>query len=71
MNAHGGNGSTPHLFCIYLTSVTGIQLVQVPYRGSAPAINDLVAGQVDSSCDLAPTVVAQIQAGTIRGLMLA
>ena len=34
-------------------------------------MNDLVAGQIDSMCDLAPTVVPQIQAGTIRGLMLA
>ena len=70
-NGHAGVGSTPHLACLYLTHLTGMSLVSTPYRGSGPAMNDLVAGQIDSMCDLAPTVVPQIQAGTIRGLMLA
>jgi tripartite-type tricarboxylate transporter receptor subunit TctC len=70
-SGHAGVGSTPHLACLYLAHLTGLQLVSTPYRGSGPAMNDLVAGQIDSMCDLAPTVVPQIQAGTIRGLMLA
>jgi tripartite-type tricarboxylate transporter receptor subunit TctC len=70
-NGHAGVGSTPHLACLYLTHLTGMNVVSTPYRGSGPAMNDLVAGQIDSMCDLAPTVVPQIQAGTIRGLMLA
>jgi tripartite-type tricarboxylate transporter receptor subunit TctC len=70
-SGHAGVGSTPHLACLYLAHLTGLQFVSTPYRGSGPAMNDLVAGQIDSMCDLAPTVVPQIQAGTIRGLVLA
>jgi tripartite-type tricarboxylate transporter receptor subunit TctC len=70
-NGHAGVGSTPHLACLFLAHLTGMSLVSTPYRGSGPAMNDLVAGQIDSMCDLAPTVVPQIQAGTIRGLLLA
>ena len=70
-SGHAGVGSTPHLACLYLAHLTGLQMISTPYRGSGPAMNDLVAGQIDSMCDLAPTVVPQIQAGTIRGLVLA
>jgi tripartite-type tricarboxylate transporter receptor subunit TctC len=69
-SGHGGVGSTPHLQCLLLSSLTGIKMALVPYRGSAPAMNDLVAGQIDSMCDLAPTVVPQVQAGTIRSLLI-
>jgi tripartite-type tricarboxylate transporter receptor subunit TctC len=70
-SGHAGVGSTPHLACLFLAHLTGLRFVSTPYRGSGPAMNDLVAGQIDSMCDLAPTVVPQIQAGTIRGLVLA
>lgn len=69
-SGHGGVGSTPHLQCLLLSSLTGIKFSLVPYRGSAPAMNDLVAGQIDSMCDLAPTVVPQVQAGTVRSLLI-
>ncbi len=69
-SGHGGVGSTPHLQCLLLASLAGIQFSYVPYRGSAPAMNDLVAGQIDSMCDLAPTVVPQVQAGTVRALLV-
>ena len=69
-SGHGGVGSTPHLQCLLLSSLTGIKFSLVPYRGSAPAMNDLVAGQIDSMCDLAPTVVPQVQAGTIRAMLV-
>jgi len=69
-SGHGGVGSTPHLQCLLLSSLTGMKFSLVPYRGSAPAMNDLVAGQIDSMCDLAPTVVPQVQAGTIRALLV-
>ncbi len=70
-SGHAGVGSTPHLACLYLTHLTGLKLVSTPYRGSGPAMNDLVGGQIDQVCDLAPTVVPQIQAGTIRGIAIA
>ena len=53
-NGHAGVGSTPHLACLFLAHLTGMSLVSTPYRGSGPAMNDLVAGQIDSMCDLAP-----------------
>ncbi len=70
-SGHAGVGSTPHLACLYLAHLTGLKFNSVAYRGSGPAMNDLLAGHVDSMCDLAPTVTPQIQAGTIRGLVLA
>ena len=70
-SGHAGVGSTPHLACLYLAHLAGVTFNSVAYRGSGPAMNDLVAGHVDSMCDLAPTVTPQIRAGTIRGLVLA
>lgn len=69
-SGHAGVGSTPHLQCLLLASQAGLDLLYVPYRGSAPAMNDLVAGQIDSMCDLAPTVVPQVQSGNIRALLV-
>lgn len=69
-SGHGGVGSTPHLQCLLLASQTGIKFSYVPYRGSAPAMTDLVAGQIDQMCDLAPTVVPQVQAETVRALLV-
>lgn len=69
-SGHAGVGSTPHLQCLLLASLTGMKLSEVPYKGSAPAMNDLVAGQIDSMCDLAPTVVPQVQGGKVRALLV-
>ncbi len=70
-NAHAGVGSTSHLVCLFLSNLTGINMQPVPYRGTGPAMNDLVAGQVDSTCDQAPTVVPQAQGNAIRALVIA
>lgn len=70
-NGHAGVGSTNHLACELLRHVTGVPLNFIPYRGEGPALNDVVAGQIDSACLLAPAAVPQIQAGTMRGLMIA
>ena len=69
-NAHAGIGSTNHLACLLLTHLTKLQFNSVAYRGEGPAINDLVAGHVDSGCILAPAAVPQIQAGKVRALMI-
>lgn len=69
-SGHAGVGSTPHLQCLLLSSLTGMKFSDVPYKGSAPAMNDLVAGQIDSMCDLAPTVVPQVQGGNVRALLV-
>jgi tripartite-type tricarboxylate transporter receptor subunit TctC len=70
-NGHAGVGSTNHLACELLRHVTGVPVNFIPYRGEGPALNDVVAGQIDSACLLAPAAVPQIQAGTMRGLLIA
>jgi tripartite-type tricarboxylate transporter receptor subunit TctC len=69
-NAHAGVGSTNHLACLLLAHLTGLQFNSVAYRGEGPAMNDLVAGHVDSGCFLAPAAVPQIQASKGRALMI-
>ncbi|WP_165585398.1 tripartite tricarboxylate transporter substrate binding protein [Roseococcus sp. SYP-B2431] len=70
-NAHAGIGSTNHLACALFAHVAGVQFNNIPYRGEGPALNDVVAQQVDSACLLAPAAVPQIQSGTMRGLLIA
>jgi tripartite-type tricarboxylate transporter receptor subunit TctC len=70
-NGHAGIGSTNHLACALFQHVTGVQMNNISYRGEGPAVNDIVAQQVDSACVLAPAAVPQIQQGTMRGLLIA
>ena len=70
-NANAGIGSTNHLGCALFSHVTGARMNEIPYRGEGPALNDIVAQQVDSACLLAPAAVPQIAAGTMRGLAVA
>jgi tripartite-type tricarboxylate transporter receptor subunit TctC len=64
--AHAGVGSITHFTCLMLNAMLGIKPTQVPFSGSAPAINALVAGQVDYICDPTPDIVQQLQGGTLR-----
>jgi tripartite-type tricarboxylate transporter receptor subunit TctC len=70
-NGNAGIGSTNHLACALFSFLAGARMNDIPYRGEGPAVNDVVAGQVDSACVLAPAAVPQIQAGTMRGLLIA
>ena len=63
-----GNGTSNHLAGELLKSMAGIDLVHVPYKGSAPALNDLVAGQVSLMFDLVLTAAPHIKSGAARGL---
>jgi tripartite-type tricarboxylate transporter receptor subunit TctC len=67
----GGVGATSHLTCLFLDSLLGVQPQHVPFRGSGPALNALVGGQIDYVCDQTVAIVPQIQAGTIKGLVAA
>jgi tripartite-type tricarboxylate transporter receptor subunit TctC len=61
-----GAGSGRHIAGLYFESVTGIKLQYVPYRGTAPAMNDLIAGQIDLIIDQTSNSINQVRAGTIR-----
>lgn len=69
--AHAGVGSVSHTTCTLLNSMLGAKPSRVAYRGTGPALNDLVAGQVDYACDQIVNLVPQIQAGTIKALAIA
>jgi tripartite-type tricarboxylate transporter receptor subunit TctC len=67
----GGVGATSHLTCLFLDSLLGVKPQHVPFRGSGPALNALLSGQIDYVCDQTVGVVPQIQAGTVKGLVVA
>jgi len=66
--ASAGNGSSNHLSMELFKMLTGIDIVHVPYKGSAPAVNDLMGGQVNLMFDNAPNVLQQVKAGKLRAL---
>jgi tripartite-type tricarboxylate transporter receptor subunit TctC len=61
-----GAGSGSHIAGLYFEKVADIHLQYVPYRGTAPALNDLVAGQIDIIVDQTSNSISQVRAGTIR-----
>jgi tripartite-type tricarboxylate transporter receptor subunit TctC len=62
----GGAGSATHLGCVLLNSKLGITAQHVPYRGSAPALDDLMAGRIDYLCDAVSTELSPIKAGSVK-----
>ena len=63
-----GNGSAPHLSMALLTSMTGINLVHVPYKGGAPQVTALVAGETQASLATISTVIVHLKSGRLRAL---
>jgi tripartite-type tricarboxylate transporter receptor subunit TctC len=66
--AHAGTGTSTHLAGELLKSLARIDLNAIPYKGGAPAINDLLGGQIPLSFNNGPESVGQLQAGTLRAL---
>jgi tripartite-type tricarboxylate transporter receptor subunit TctC len=66
--ASSGNGSTIHMSGELFKMLTGIHMVHVPYRGGAPALTDLIAGQVHVMFDNIPTCAEHVKTGKLRGL---
>jgi tripartite-type tricarboxylate transporter receptor subunit TctC len=66
--ASSGNGSTIHMSGELFKMMTGINMVHVPYRGGAPALTDLIAGQVHVMFDNIPTSAEHVRSGRLRGL---
>src|SRR5215470_11211293 len=69
--AHAGIGSVSHVSCELLHSILDIKPVGVPFNGTGPAMNALVAGQVDYMCDQIVNAVPQIKGGTIKAYAIA
>jgi tripartite-type tricarboxylate transporter receptor subunit TctC len=66
--ASAGNGTSAHLAAELFKAMTGVELVHVPYRGSAPALSDMLAGQVPLMFDSMPSSIEHIRAGTLRAI---
>ncbi len=64
----GGSGSPPHLSAEILKSMTGIDIVHVPYKGITPALTDTVGGQVQMVISVIPAVLPTVRAGRVRAL---
>ena len=68
--AHAGPGSGGHLAMEYFRTVAGFETVQVPYRGNAPLVIDLVAGQVKAGFVSTAGVIQHVRAGRLKGLAI-
>ncbi len=66
--ASAGNGTTSHLAGEILKSAAGVSMVHIPYRGGAPAMNDLLGGQVDMMLEVMPSAAPQVKGGKLRAL---
>ena len=69
--ASSGIGSTHHLAAALFKTMANVELQHVPYRGAAPAMNDLIAGHVPMLFDNISTVIPQVRAGSVRALAVA
>ena len=66
--AHAGSGTSTHMAGELLKSLAKIDINGIPYKGGAPAINDLLGGQIPMTFNNGPESVGQLQAGTVRAL---
>ena len=64
--AHGGIGASSHMACLLFAAQADVKPALVAYRGTAPALNDLIGGHVDFFCEQVVSVAPQIAAGTIK-----
>ena len=64
--AHGGIGASSHMACLLFTTSAAVHPTLVAYRGTGPAMNDLVGGHVDFFCEQAVSVAPQISGGAIK-----
>ena len=65
-----GAGSATHLGCVVLNSALGVDIVHVPYRGTAPAMQDLQGGRIDYLCEIVSTAKPQIDGGTVKPIAI-
>ena len=65
---HAGNGTSPHLAAELLKVTAKIDMTAIPYKGGAPALNDLMGGHIPVSLNNVPEAIGQIKAGTVRAI---
>jgi tripartite-type tricarboxylate transporter receptor subunit TctC len=65
---HGGIGASSHMACLLFNSAAGVIPTSVPYKGTGPAMNDLVGGHIDYLCEQAVSVAGAISNGTVKAL---
>jgi tripartite-type tricarboxylate transporter receptor subunit TctC len=68
--AHGGVGASSHMACLMFNTALDIKPILVAYRGTGPAMNDLIGGHVDFLCEQSVAVAEQIAAGTVKGYVV-
>jgi putative tricarboxylic transport membrane protein len=68
--AHGGIGSSSHMACLLFTAELGVRPTPVAYRGTGPALNDVIGGHVDFFCEQVVSVQGAIKGGTIKGMVV-
>jgi tripartite-type tricarboxylate transporter receptor subunit TctC len=69
--AHGGVGASSHMACLLFNAVAEVKPVSVAYRGTGPAMNDLIGGHVDFICEQSVSVIEQIAASTLTAYAVA
>src|SRR6059058_97295 len=65
-----GAGSATHLGCVLLNYLIGVDITHVPYRGTGPAMQDLIGGRIDYICEVVTTIKSQLDGGTIKGIAM-
>jgi tripartite-type tricarboxylate transporter receptor subunit TctC len=65
-----GAGSATHLGCVVLNTAMATNITHVPYKGTGPAMQDLVAGRIDFLCEIVTTAKPQIEGGNVRALAI-
>ncbi|MBM3530762.1 MAG: tripartite tricarboxylate transporter substrate binding protein BugD [Alphaproteobacteria bacterium] len=65
--AHGGIGASSHMACLLFNTAIGVKPTLVAYRGTGPAMNDLIGGHVDTFCEQSVSVSKQVAGGSIKG----
>jgi tripartite-type tricarboxylate transporter receptor subunit TctC len=65
-----GSGTIAHLACALLNTAIGVEITHVPYRGGAPAMQDLIGGRIDYQCAAAELAIPQIQGGQVKAIAI-
>jgi len=68
--AHGGIGASSHMACLLFNTAVGVKPTPVAYRGTGPAMNDLIGGHVDYFCEQSVSVAEQVKAGTVKAYVV-